>query len=170
MPASSEPASPPDPSSNRDFLEAYLASHDALCPRCTYNLRGSSTDRCPECGLPLSLVLSDDDPRSRWDILALFAVVLTVLYFAVRTTIFIINLADGAYRDPILAPYRIKFAISASIETLIAVGGSLWCLAILRNRHRRPRPIWARPTTAATGLLLAVFVAFLLYYGVSALL
>lgn len=29
-----------------------------LCPNCTYNLRGCTSDRCPECGTPISQIKS----------------------------------------------------------------------------------------------------------------
>jgi hypothetical protein len=35
---------------NRRRILDYLAEHDAPCPNCTYNLRGMTTPRCPECG------------------------------------------------------------------------------------------------------------------------
>jgi hypothetical protein len=38
---------------NRDLLRRYLASNDAHCPRCIFNLRGNTNGRCPECGEPI---------------------------------------------------------------------------------------------------------------------
>lgn len=32
----------------------HLASHDAACPSCSYNLRGVRAGACPECGTPIS--------------------------------------------------------------------------------------------------------------------
>ena len=48
------------------FLVTYLADRDAACPRCDYNLRSLSTARCPECGLPLSLVIGTLEPLQAW--------------------------------------------------------------------------------------------------------
>ena len=36
-------------------LERYLADRDLPCPKCTYNLRGVSGERCPECGEALRI-------------------------------------------------------------------------------------------------------------------
>jgi|GEM_PF-2175357 len=36
-------------------IAAYLADRDLPCPTCTYNLRGISSDRCPECGAHLTI-------------------------------------------------------------------------------------------------------------------
>lgn len=33
-----------------DPLTTYLATHNAPCPNCGYNLKGLKTDTCPECG------------------------------------------------------------------------------------------------------------------------
>ena len=38
---------------NSDPLITYLATHDAPCPGCWYNLRGIDQPICPECGLEL---------------------------------------------------------------------------------------------------------------------
>ena len=43
--------------SETDPLIAYLATHDAPCPGCKYNLRGLRGDSCPECGFGLTLRL-----------------------------------------------------------------------------------------------------------------
>lgn len=51
-PAADAPESP---------LSAYLASHDAPCPHCRYNLRGVTTGMCPECGREVRLSL--ETPR-----------------------------------------------------------------------------------------------------------
>lgn len=35
----------------------FLATHDAPCPRCGYNLRSAESSSCPECGLQLKLAI-----------------------------------------------------------------------------------------------------------------
>lgn len=42
-------------------LRRHFAKHAAPCPRCSYNLRGSAGDACPECGHRLSI---DEFPRA----------------------------------------------------------------------------------------------------------
>jgi hypothetical protein len=54
------PGAQPDPNAAADpdaALAVYLAAHDAMCPRCSYNLRGVEAARCPECGTGLRLTL-----------------------------------------------------------------------------------------------------------------
>jgi hypothetical protein len=51
----------PDPS-----LVSFLATHDASCPRCGYNLRGVESAVCPECGAGLSLTLAQPRRLAGW--------------------------------------------------------------------------------------------------------
>ena len=44
-------------------LLSFLASHDAPCPVCSYNLRGLQTDSCPECGAHLHLQVGSENLR-----------------------------------------------------------------------------------------------------------
>jgi hypothetical protein len=37
-----------------NWIAKCLASHDAPCTKCKYNLRGTTTAACPECGHPLN--------------------------------------------------------------------------------------------------------------------
>ncbi|MCA9284242.1 MAG: hypothetical protein KDA22_03440 [Phycisphaerales bacterium] len=41
-------------------IRAFLADRDEPCPRCGFNLRNTSSDRCTECGAPLLLRLAGD--------------------------------------------------------------------------------------------------------------
>jgi len=45
------------------LLEQFLSERDAVCPGCSYNLRGLKSDRCPECGDGLVLSLQLVEPR-----------------------------------------------------------------------------------------------------------
>ena len=44
-------------------LVRFLAERDVPCPGCTYNLRGLTSDRCPECNQPLTLSVRLVDPK-----------------------------------------------------------------------------------------------------------
>jgi hypothetical protein len=52
-----------DPTRSQRLLAEYLADRDLACPNCAYNLRGLTTDRCPECGEPLRLELRGTERR-----------------------------------------------------------------------------------------------------------
>ncbi|HTW94681.1 MAG TPA: hypothetical protein VMD30_07815 [Tepidisphaeraceae bacterium] len=43
-------------------LIEFLHEHDEPCPVCQYNLRNLQTDRCPECGLALTLKVTTAEP------------------------------------------------------------------------------------------------------------
>ncbi len=47
----------------RQHLREFLAEQDVECPSCRYNLRGLSTDSCPECSQRLVLRLALAEPR-----------------------------------------------------------------------------------------------------------
>ena len=50
-----------------DLLAEYLTGRDVDCPVCRYNLRGTRTVRCPECGAHLRLRVGSIDLKlSAW--------------------------------------------------------------------------------------------------------
>ncbi|HMN42159.1 MAG TPA: hypothetical protein PKE29_15040 [Phycisphaerales bacterium] len=153
---------PPD---HAQALRLFLAGRDAPCPRCSYNLRDCEAPACPECGRPITLHIADPDPRTFWDTLGLIAVALTSIYFAVRAVRHMITLASGLLSGSGLGALRADASLIVAIDIALAALGLGWCVVIVRFHSRRPRPVGARPTTAAAGMLLAVFVAFLFAYG-----
>lgn len=56
------------------MLLEYVADRDVACPSCTYNLRGLTTSRCPECGRELKLSVGLAQTYLRAWVLLLFAV------------------------------------------------------------------------------------------------
>ncbi|MCC6320674.1 MAG: hypothetical protein IT438_04465 [Phycisphaerales bacterium] len=48
---------------NRELLERLLATSDAPCPSCEYNLRGLKGQHCPECNQRLVLRVGLAEPR-----------------------------------------------------------------------------------------------------------
>lgn len=58
--------SEPSPRDRDDVdLRAFLADRDVACPLCGYNLRGLTSDGCPECGQRLTLSVALAEPRQR---------------------------------------------------------------------------------------------------------
>ncbi|HUO08545.1 MAG TPA: hypothetical protein VM008_09625 [Phycisphaerae bacterium] len=56
------PPPAPIPTSDADFLLAFLKDRDALCPLCKYNLRNAVSPRCPECGREIKLSVGMAEP------------------------------------------------------------------------------------------------------------
>jgi hypothetical protein len=50
---------------NQNALTSFLAEHDAPCPNCRYNLRGLTSDICPECRQRLVLSVATANPVTR---------------------------------------------------------------------------------------------------------
>lgn len=49
--------------SDEAFLRQYLAERSVACPMCAYELRGLTSDRCPECGERLVLQVGAAEPK-----------------------------------------------------------------------------------------------------------
>jgi hypothetical protein len=52
-----------------EAISRYLATHDASCPQCSYDLRSVSSATCPECGLQLELSLVHRQVPRAWCVL-----------------------------------------------------------------------------------------------------
>jgi hypothetical protein len=48
--------------SDEQWLAEFLRDRDTPCPACTYNLRGLTSGRCPECGQALRLAVNLAEP------------------------------------------------------------------------------------------------------------
>ncbi len=145
------------------MLRVFLAEHDAPCPGCGYNLRGTPGDKCPECAEPLTLGVRMDEPKSRWDVVGTIAVVVCSIYFAFSLVRQAWWLFDGRYAAGLTSGYLWMSLLS---QIILSLGTMAWCVAMFAARKRRPRPAWARPTNAAAGILLGSFAVYLLVYGV----
>jgi len=75
------------------FLIIWLADRDAACPLCSYNIRGLTTPRCPECGQALRLSVALAEPYLK----AWIAVIVGLLPPAGIGAIFIIALLRAGF-------------------------------------------------------------------------
>lgn len=68
---SDAPADERDAAPDVRLLTEYLATRNAKCPLCGYNLRGLTSPRCPECGRRLRLSIGLTEPYlGAWVLLA----------------------------------------------------------------------------------------------------
>ncbi len=86
--------------SDTALLREFLDRNDADCPLCQYNLRGLTTDRCPECGRSIELTVRVTDGsfgRWVWCLAASCGLVPLGILF---TIIFLKVLLEGGSRRP----------------------------------------------------------------------
>ena len=116
-------------------LRNYLATRDAACPSCGYNLRGLTSDRCPECHQEIALRVSLVEPR-----LGLFLI--GVVGWALGAGFSVLLLMYGGiaimrYGNP--SPGDPFFLIL--LTGGVAQGSVLLCLLICNRRIRRWRTL-----------------------------
>jgi hypothetical protein len=121
-----------------ESLRQVLAGTNVACPRCGYNLRGSSGEVCPECGLALSpeiLVVVTAPAPTRAYRLAQGGAVMSA-------AIGVGNLMVHAHRYATPAEWRSRAAMT--LAAVLGVGvAAAWILA--RDRiQSRPGHIQAR--------------------------
>jgi hypothetical protein len=116
-------------------LRNYLATRDAACPSCGYNLRGLTSDRCPECNQEIALRVSLVDPRVGlflvgvvgWALGAGFSVLL-LMYGGIS----IMRYGNPSPGDPFFLILLIGGVLQGSV---------LLCLLICNRRIRRWRTL-----------------------------
>ena len=147
------PASNPSAFSS-DALFEVLATRDAQCPVCKYNLRQLRQPRCPECGRSLELsVRATDVPVAAW-ITSLVAL-LPAAPFGVLFLIFMGEEAHWGFADFRTAGEQ--WGLVLGLYAIMAVPGSIFLL-ISRRRFAQWQPRWQ-----------AVFVAVPIAFDVAAL-
>ena len=127
-----------------DSLVQFLASHDAHCPKCGYNLRSVQSPRCPECGLQLTLSLVPDRPSvTSWCALLVMASLLS----GIGVRYWVVWPSRGFPRPSAGLAwywYVLYYAVLSSPLVLIAVlFGRHWLM------HRRPSSLWGITALAA---------------------
>jgi hypothetical protein len=80
-----------------EHLRTYLADTDAPCPSCDYNLRGLTSDTCPECNQRLTLRVGLAEPRQRAFIGALVGLAMGAGFQGLLMAYFIIMALWGGY-------------------------------------------------------------------------
>lgn len=140
-------------------LAEYLAQRDEACPSCGYNLRGLTTDRCPECHELLRLRVGLAEPKLGTFIAGL------------------VGLAAGAGFSVLLVGFGLFMVATrnhnADMPKFFAITGGgfvvegLLAMAWIRYRHRVSRwslatRIWlVAASFALTITNLVVFTAFI---------
>jgi hypothetical protein len=132
-----------------DLLHQFLKDHDAPCPECRYNLRNLTTDRCPECGTPVTLTVGQASEFS-WLWLGFL-----IPFFLLNGTALIFIVAHFVYGTP-PGPQRFLVAYTYLwlIPTFLLLRTRLWFAA----RSRRTRLVLL---AASIAHLLAYYLCFI---------
>jgi len=126
-PSETNAASPPV------SLPALLRDRDIPCPKCRYNLRNLTTNRCPECGQELSIdLLLRPPPRFDYAWLLAWTAIIPSAFYGTRVW-YLTFLDPTSYWDEglIYCMWRIYYLVSLPITIL---------LLIFRHRFSRVRP------------------------------
>lgn len=157
----------PDGTDDAAALLSWLATRDAHCPVCGYNVRGIPEARCPECAAPLQLhVWSENAGIGPW-LLAIVSFSLAAGFDGVVTTM----LVGACVVDPPPPPawgWVATLLGSFAILSALCLGGVLLLATRRRRFWRLPRRRqWtaAMVTFGAVGAFHAAFGAFLIVVG-----
>ena len=138
-----------------DQLRRFLAEDDWPCPSCNYNLRGLTSDKCPECNQRLILRVGLAEPRYRAFITAVIGLSAGTGFSGLLFLFFLFIL----HRDE--RPLLITVGVTALVEGLV-----LAILALTRRHFLRQSAKYKAWFAALTWLLtLAGFCAFLIAAG-----
>ena len=145
-----------------EVRRAYLDGRDVPCPKCGYNLRGTTGDACPECGLKIVLEVAG---RRAWSAPALFA----FIAFGWGLTAGLLNSIRngvGLYQQALTSPlYGTPGILGGRIQvrgnTMIYSPGSMefsWDALWALPASEWIDPVWSMTCSllAITGLVLVV--------------
>ena len=133
--------------SSEAALVDYLRDRDATCPLCQYNLRGLTSNRCPECGQALQLTIGLVEPR----VGAWVTAVVSMAGAASLGVLALVALVRHGITGDGMAFLVAFFYFIAAIPALLV-------LVVLRRRYRRmPQSRqWAIGVVAASLTILAL--------------
>ncbi len=134
-----DPADPPP-----GVLAEFLATRDAPCPRCGYNLRGLSASRCPECNTEIQLgILRPDRPDRRMWMLMLLAGVAGTLRGLMGVSNYLWEELDS-WQGSVPTRYQVQRHVYLAIFILLLIGAGLGTRGLWRHRGDESAGLWAR--------------------------
>ena len=138
------------------FLCEWLRNRDVACPRCAYNLRNLTSDRCPECGERIELQVGLVEPKLAPYITLLVACSLGLGGSALFCALAYTAAPPSWWHEPAAIMLLVQLAITAIVLPL---------LLRLRRRLRRATLTvqWLAAATmciVVLGLSLAIVLMF----------
>jgi hypothetical protein len=138
----------------QDQLRAFLADTDVHCPSCDYNLRGLTTDACPECSQRLTLRVALAEPRQRAFIAAVVGFAMGAGFQGFMAVFFVVLIAKKNVPD-----WRAFFMLTSSV--FVIETGALITLVLRRRKFQRRSSAFRAWTVVVAWLFtIAGFVAF----------
>lgn len=133
---------------NSDPLITYLATHDAPCPGCGYNLRGLQGNTCPECGESIDYISLRNRSQLRTWTLPMFA---WQSMFAVFAALLLLLLHLPPNYWPEIFAFASTFAIASALPAKLVL--------VLRKRFERSPSLWkSRLILFLIGVLLPIVI------------
>ena len=136
------------------LLAEYLADRNVLCPLCGYNLRGLTSERCPECGESLRLQVGLLEPR-----LGAYIALLTAdcLGFGASAFFVIFALALGAppnwWAEPAALLLLAQFSVTGILLVVILASRRRFRRASTSAQRLLALVMWGALLASATGVI-----------------
>ena len=145
-----------EPADDHALLVAFLRGRDVECSVCRYNLRNATAQKCPECGVPIRLVVSSPR-RLGWWIVCFFASAATCGFTAIMAGAMTVRVV---YRGRSLA-YEQKALLMVGGVAVLSTATSVVIVRLLR-RWPAYSP-WARRLTAIGSVIFHLAAVVLLF-------
>lgn len=136
------------------LLARAVADRDMPCPKCSYNVRGIESDKCPECGARLALRLAVGDTylpyKGPW-----FVAILGIA----------VPLVDIALRAMHVTSHSSRRHFPGAVELWIVTACLSMALVLViarRNWFGSKSRLWQWRTAVATCMLMSLLLALLL--------
>lgn len=142
-----------EPSDEAVLLVEFLASRDVRCPVCRYNLRGLTSDHCPECGAHLDLRVGSIDLKLGPWLGLLLSVGLPFGFFAIFVGVIIVFsiTSYGAPAEIILLFVLGTCVYGAALATVVRARRAMWRKSPVAQRRIAA---WSSITSWLTAMLL----------------
>lgn len=145
---------------DEDALVNFLATHDAPCPVCSYNLRGLPTAACPECAARLHLQVGSENLRVGPWFLACISFALALGFDGVVS----ILMTTMITLHPPPAPAQFRQALTMlGWFAFLAICGGIGLIGLFRLRRSFMRLPRRRQWHVALALLGVVFGVHAIY-------
>lgn len=131
------------------FLTEWLADRDQPCPVCGYNLRSCSLPKCPECGVPIRVSVTSEDPSPGGWLLAVISCTLAAGFDLIGSLIFVSMVTYFSIAETVPPPSA-RLMLIAMLASMLVPGVLCAVGLILLLRKRRtwrrliPRSRWRR--------------------------